>query len=231
MAALRRWFALCLILVCFASNLPIANSANLTLTTDAPVDAPLVITPLDASRQLLVSVVNGTNVDPPAELLLSWQFQLRAIPDAGTIGTLTPVAGTIPVNYVFPDASLRFGPNIGSLPEDPSTLFAGDIVFSLDSSAQIPTAPGKNLLSISFAPSADALGRVGVYAVNQHTLWVDSSQSGSLRSFINVPIDDNLTRIGDVLVRSAVPEPRTLALLISGILVMFLRRQAACGKR
>jgi hypothetical protein len=131
----------------------------------------------------------------------------------------------------FPDASLRFGPNIGSLPEDPSTLFAGDIVFSLDSSAQIPTAPGKNLLSISFAPSADALGRVGVYAVNQHTLWVDSSQSGSLRSFINVPIDDNLTRIGDVLVRSAVPEPRTLALLISGILVMFLRRQAACGKR
>jgi hypothetical protein len=51
MAALRRWFALILIFVCFASNLQNANSANLTLLTDAPPTAPFVVAPLDASSK------------------------------------------------------------------------------------------------------------------------------------------------------------------------------------
>jgi hypothetical protein len=202
MIALRSRYAFATTLAILALNSPIANAANLTLLTDAPADAPLVITPQDTSHQLLVSVVNDTNVDPAAELMLSWQFQLRAIPDAGATGTLTPVAGTIPANYVFPDPSRRLGPSIFNLPEEPSTLFAGDIVFSLESSTQIPTVPGKNLMSISFADSADALGLFGVYAVDRPTLWADSSQSGGLRTFVNVPRDDGITRIADVLVTS-----------------------------
>jgi hypothetical protein len=71
-AALRRWCALILILVCFVSNLRIAKSANLALFSDAPTSSPLVITPLDASsRRLLVSVVNDTDTDPPHSEFMS----------------------------------------------------------------------------------------------------------------------------------------------------------------
>jgi hypothetical protein len=201
MVALRSWSAVTSVLICFASIVTSATAANLTLFTSAPSNAPLIITPLDASRQLLVSVANDTSGDPPTEFMSAWQFWLQAIPDASTTGTLNAVGGTVPDNYVFADAP-RLGPAIASLPDDPSTLNALDIVFSLDSAAQIPTAPGENLLSMSFAPSADALGRFGIYVVDLHTLWVDSTNSGGLRTFANVPRDDGKVRIGDVLVTS-----------------------------
>jgi hypothetical protein len=203
MAALRRWFALILIFACFAFNLRNAESANLTLFTDASPSAPLVLTPLDAaSYQLLVSVVNDTAVDPPhQEFMSAWQFWLRAIPDAGTVGTLNATSGTVPDNYVFADAE-HLGIQVGQLPEDPTTLNALDLTLPDTAAVQIPTAPGKNLVSITFAPSSNALGRFGIYAVDRHTLWIDSSNSGGFRSFVNVPIDDGLTRIGDVLVTS-----------------------------
>jgi hypothetical protein len=202
MAALRRQFPLIFIFACFAFRLPIAEPANLTLLTGSSPSALLVLTPLDAaSHQLLVSVVNDTAIDPPPEFMSSWQFWLRTIPDAGTTGTLNATSGNIPDNYVFADAE-HLGLQVAQLPGDPTTLNALDLTLPDTAAVQIPTAPGKNLVSITFAPSSGALGRFGIYAVDRHTLWVDSSNSGGFRSFVNVPIDDGLTRIGDVLATS-----------------------------
>jgi hypothetical protein len=203
MAHFRKLTTIVFVLVCYALNPLSVKAANLTLVTDAPANSPLVITPLDANERLVVSVVNDTAVDPAAEFMTSWQFWLRAIPDAGASGTLNPVNGIVPDNYVFEDTP-RFGPIIASLPEDPTTLNALDLLLPPNPPAvQIPTAPGKNLISMAFQASPDALGRFGIFAVDRHTLWVDNSNSGGFRSFVNVPIDDGLTRIGDVLVTSA----------------------------
>lgn len=230
MAALRRWFALILIFVCFASNLRDANSANLTLLTDAPPTAPLVVTPLDAlNHQLLVSAVDDTNNDPPhQEFMAAWQFSLRAIPDAGTTGTLNATEGSMPDNYVFADLQ-TLGFRADQAPGDPTTFNAGDITLPDTAAAHVPTAPGKNLALISFQPSSDALGRFGIYAVDLHTLWVDSSNSGGFRSFVNVPIDDGLTRIGDVVV--TVPEPATSFLAVLAVVAGLLGRRLFSAAR
>jgi len=203
MTALRSWFALGLAVAILPLNSSIANSANLTLLTDGSPSAPLVFTPLDASsRRLLVSVVNDTDTDPPhSEFMSASQFWLRAIPDAGTTGTLNATNGFLPDNYVFADLE-SLGLQTGQIPEDPTTFNALDLTLPDTAAAHIPTAPGKNLALISFQPSSDALGRFGIFVVDLHTLWVDSSNSGGLRTFVNVPRDDGLTRIGDVLVTS-----------------------------
>jgi hypothetical protein len=215
MFALRQWFAPCLVVTCFASSTSTAISANLTLLIDSPSSAPLVITPLDSSRQLLVSVVNDTSVDPPTEFMSAWQFWLQAIPDASTTGTLKISGGTVPDNYVFAGAQ-HLGLQSSSLPGDPATLNVLDLTLPDTPPVQISSERAVNLASISLAPSPDGLGRFGIYVVDLHTLWVDSSNSGGLRTFVNVPRDDGKVRIGDVLV---VPEPATLSLLGIAMLV------------
>src|SRR5262249_5803392 len=138
---------------------------------------------------------------PHSEFMSAWQFWLKAIPDDGTTGTLNATGGSTPDNYVFDDLQ-SLGLQTGQVPGDPTTFNALDLTLPDTAAAHIPTAPGKNLALIAFQPSADALGRFGIFAVDRHTLWVDSSNSGGFRSFVNVPIDDNLTRIGNIVVTS-----------------------------
>jgi hypothetical protein len=114
---------------------------------------------------------------------------------------LNATGGSVPDNYVFADLE-SLGLQTGQIPGDPTTFNALDLTLPDTAAAHIPTAPGKNLVSISLAPSSGALGRFGIFVIDRHTFWVDSSNSGGLRSFVNVPIDDGITRIGDVLVTS-----------------------------
>ena len=176
---------------------PTARAASLTLNTDAPTENPLVITPLDASRQLLVRVVNAVADDPPAEYLSGWQFRLRIVPDPTAAGTLQFNSGVEPGNYIFP-AGQHFDPvpvaNFGN------ELAALDSASPPSAAVPVPTAPGTNLLTISFAPSTDAIGTFGIYALGTGTLWSDANIRG--RAFVNVPFGDTSVRIASVLVTS-----------------------------
>ena len=66
--------------------------------------------------------------------------------------------------------------------------------------AQIPLAPGANLQLISFTPSVDALGTFGIYAqsASTDTFWLDGN--GASRTFVNIPSNGGLVRIGSVFV-------------------------------
>ena len=184
-----------------------AQSAILTLFTDAPTENPLVITPLDADRQLLVSVVNAVADDPPDQFMTSWQFRVHAVPDARTTGILNFASGSEPSNYALAGVSHPFGPASAPLPGDPTIFTALDTAVPTNVGAQVPTAPGANLLSITFGPSIDALGTFGIYALNSgsdSTIWTDAASDPVNHShdFINVPSGGEPVRIANVIVTS-----------------------------
>src|SRR5262245_28868323 len=101
MVALRACTILIIAWVLFTLSAIPTRAANLSLVTNTSADSPVVLTPPDGVAALVNSVVNDTAVDPPSEFMTSWQFWLKAIPDAGTGGTLNAVAGVVPDNYVF----------------------------------------------------------------------------------------------------------------------------------
>jgi len=166
-----------------------------------------VITALDTSTRFVVGVVNDTAVDPPADQMTGWQFRIHVVPDATAIGTLNFGVGAEPANYVFPPGSHPFGPTSSALPGDPTTFTALDLVVPTNVGIQVPTAPGANLLSITLAPSVDALGMFGIFALNagqDSTEWIDaaSDPDNHARDFVNVPRGGAPVRIGNVRVTS-----------------------------
>jgi hypothetical protein len=179
-----------------------AHSAELTLFTNAPPQSPLVITPQDTTGQLLVSVVNSVAADPPTEYLTGWQFRLVIQPDAGALGNLEFGSGATPPNYVM-DSVVHLGPQSATVNGVFSAL---DTQFSFPlSGVPVPTAPGANLMSISWAPAAGSLGRFGVYAKDgQDSFWLDAANdpNNHPHPFVNTPVGGGLVRIADVLVTS-----------------------------
>ena len=97
----RRPRKLSVALVAFFSLAGMSQAASLTLYSDAPSHAPLVITPLDSTDKLLVKVVNNTAADPPSEFLTGWQVELHIAPDSGAIGSLGFASAGKPANYLF----------------------------------------------------------------------------------------------------------------------------------
>ena len=158
------------------------------------------------SGPMLASVVSD---NPPNDVMESWNFQLKIVPDAGASGTLTfqdPATGTPPnpANYVFGANGLGIvAINSGS------TLSANDFFDpSVGPGAPVPGAPGANLLQMDFLASSNASGLFGIYAVEGAALtqWTDSNFTTQF--FTNVPDGTGMVRIGEVLVSSsAVPEP------------------------
>ena len=138
------------------------SAANLTLLSDAPVGSPLVITPLDAGASLLLSVTNDTIADPPGEFLTAWQLRLEIVADAGATGTVDFNAATKPTGYLLDEVGHN-GPIVTSSGD---RLFAQDFNIPDSGGVQVPNAPGANLLSITFSPSADAQGTFGVFALD-----------------------------------------------------------------
>ncbi len=179
-----------------------ARAASLTLFTDAPPDEPLVITPLDAADAIALRVVNGSAADPPAEYLTAWQLRLEIVPDTGAVGTLNFGSAVEPPEYVF-DGTGHFGPGVAI---SGNRMFSSDFNFPATGGLQVPTAPGTGLLSITFAPSANAFGKFGVYALDglSNCEWTDAaSPVQHRRTFANVPDGGGPVRIADVLVTSA----------------------------
>jgi hypothetical protein len=179
-----------------------ARSAELTLFTNAPPGSPLVITTLNTSGELLVSVANADADDLPADYLTGWQFRLEVVPAAGAVGALHFGTGSEPDNYVLADVT-HLGPSSATVNEVFSAL---DVQFSFPSSGvPVPTAPGANLLSISFAPETNTLGMFGIYAQDgSESFWLDAANdpNNHAREFVNIPDDGNLVHIADVLVTS-----------------------------
>jgi hypothetical protein len=138
-----------------------SHAASLTLLTNAPAASPLVITPQGVALPLLVKIVNAAAVDLPSEFLSAWQLRLQLLPDAGAAGTLNFATAVEPEAYVF-DGTGHFGPSISA---SGTGVFAADFNFPASGGVKAPPAPGTGLLSITFAPSAGALGRFGVYAL------------------------------------------------------------------
>ena len=125
-----------------AANSSTAHSASLTLFTDAPTESPLLITPLDADRPLVVSVVNTIANDPPEQWMTAWQFRIHAVPDVGTTGTLNFLGGMEPNNYVFAGVSHPFGPASAPLPGDPTIFTALDFAVPTNVACTSADGPG-----------------------------------------------------------------------------------------
>ena len=179
--------------------LPVVLAGNLTLTSDAPVGRPLVLTSSNSTGELLVMAVNDLDPDAPADFLTAWQLRLAIIPNSTATGSLEFFAGAEPGNYVF-EGTGQFGPNISNSGDK---LFAVDFNFPDTGGVQIPLAPGANLLSIVFTPSVDALGTFGIFALNglTNSEWTDATNPIKLRrTFVNVPDGGGPVRIADVLV-------------------------------
>jgi hypothetical protein len=82
-------------------------------------------------------------------------------------------------------------------------LFAFDFNFPASGGVKVPTAPGANLLSIGFSPSANARGTFGLYARGTPTTseWTDAAMPAQRRRmFANLSENGGPVRIGDVLV-------------------------------
>jgi hypothetical protein len=177
---------------------PSAQGAQLTLVTSAPPGSSLVISPSKAQAQLLVSVVNSTASDPPAEFMTGWQFRLVVVPDAAAFGSLQFNVGAKPSPYVFDSVG-----NLGAPSATVNGVFSAlDTAIPTNMGVQIPTFPGANLQLISFTPSTDAIGDFGIYAEgSSDTFWTD--ENGSARPFVNVPSSPAMVRIADVFVNPA----------------------------
>ena len=177
---------------------PSMSAAQLTLLTNAEPGTPLVISPSQATAQLLVSVVNSTATDPPSEFMTAWQFRLVIAPDASTVGTLQFNTGTKPTPYVFDSAV-----NLGAPSSTVNGVFSAlDVAFPPSPGVQIPITPAVNLQLISFTPSIDAIGNFGIYAEgSSDTFWDDGNDSP--RPFANVPSSPAMVRIADVFVNPA----------------------------
>jgi hypothetical protein len=178
-----------------------ASAASLTLFSDATPQTPLVITPLDSTDRLLVKVANHTAADPPSEFLTGWQVELHISPDAGAIGTLGFASAGQPADYLL-DGIGHPGPNVSNSGNE---LFAFDFNFPASGGVQVPTAPGANLLSVAFKPSANAHGTFGIYARGDPTTseWTDAAMPvQQRRTFANLPQSGGSVRIADVLVTS-----------------------------
>ena len=178
-----------------------AHAASLSLFTDAPPASPLVITPLDSTDRLLVQVVNNTAADPPSEFLTGWQVELHIAPDSGATGSLGFASAGKPADYLF-DGVGHPGPSISNSGNE---LFAFDFNFPASGGVQVPVAPGANLLSVAFNPSANAYGTFGIYARGDPTTseWSDAAMPvQQRRRFANLPQTGGSVRIADVLVTS-----------------------------
>jgi hypothetical protein len=188
-------------LVGASAHIHCASAASLTLMSDASAQTPLVITPLDSTDRLLVKVVNNTATDPPSEFLTGWQVELHISPDAGAIGALGFASAGQPANYLLEGVG-HPGPNVSNSGNE---LFAFDFNFPASGGVMVPTAPGANLLSVEFNPSANAYGTFGIYARGDPTTseWSDAAMPvQQRRTFANLPQTGGSVRIADVLVTS-----------------------------
>ena len=201
MSVFRGFWGVAVFAILALAASPCAQAAELTLFSNATDAAPLVATPVDTAHPLIVSVMNADANDAPAEYMTSWEVRLRVVPDAGTVGSLDFSVGAKPVDYVFAAIPQTLGLSSAMLPGDPTVITALDLTIPTDVGAEVPTAPGANLLAVLLAPSSDALGTFGIYTVDQLAFWTDAS-TGIARDFVNAPMGGGPVRIGTVLVTS-----------------------------
>lgn len=200
----RRLFAVAVL--CSVVAFP-AWAGQLTLGTSAPPGSPLTISP-GSTASLLVTVVNDRASDVPSDFMSGWQANLLLIPDSGAAGTVRFGSAIAPTNYVYGSVgNLGISRTISTTTTLDDTLFAFDLNFPFSGGAQVPTAPGANLLEAELSAAQDASGSFGLYAVAEvaSTLWADAAEPQvKTRYFVNVPRGLDPVRIGDVMVAAEV---------------------------
>jgi hypothetical protein len=200
----------------------------ITLATDSPVGTPLVMNAGATGGPMTVSAFNNVNPDPAANFMQAWLVTLQIVPEAGATGTLTfagPATGpaAAPPNYIFASSN-----PLGILASNNgSTLSANDFA----DPTQVPTAPGANLLQMTYLASSDASGLFSINALagDINTSWTDNeSPNPQTQFFVNVPNGNGQIPVGEVLViGAAVPEPASAVLLVlgmGGVLAYRIRR-------
>ena len=181
------------------------SRADVALGTNFSPGSPLSMAANSVSGPMLLNVVSNNALK---DVMSAWNVQLQIVADAGTGGTLTfqtPATGTPtpPANYIFGSNGLGI-----SATNSGSQLTANDFFDpGVGPGVAVPTAPGANLLQMTYHSSANASGLFGIYAVEgaANTQWSDATPATQF--FRNVPNGTAKIRIGEVLVIQAVPAP------------------------
>jgi len=198
-----------------AAALAPAARAAVSLATTTPTNSPISVNAGQTSVPVNVFIFSDTTTDR----MQAWQVHLVIAPDGGATGTLsfaTPATANpspAPASYIFGNPSTGVGievmnTNMGT------DLRADDFDNPPGANVAVPMA-NRNLLTVTFAASANAGGSFGLFAVqgDTNTAWTDNAPSTQF--FATVPNGISQSRIGTVLV--PVPEPGlTTAVLLAG---------------
>ena len=195
-----------------------AAAGDLSISFDDPASPSVHNIQWNTTSASPVMVFGIDNITSTTDKLYGWQLGLEIVPESGaTPGGLRFKTATLPTSYLLEGRSGGLTPSFSGPAATISVIGDTDGPYT---GVLVPSS-GKNLLQVSFDALPGASGLYDIKAVPDlfnGSNWFSDVGGFAARDFVNVPFGGGAVELGTVNV-SSTPEPSTMALLASGLLV------------